>query len=84
MKSEIKSINSVRKEAIVFIEKDSIQSEEDRVLKSFGRDLKIPGFRKGKVPLTLIRSRHTKELDEQVDRAIASKLFDEIVKEQNW
>jgi trigger factor len=84
VKSEIKSISSVRKEAVVVIEKNIIQNEENSVLQSFARDIKIPGFRKGKVPPTLIKSRYAKELQEQIDKTVASKAFDDIVKENNW
>ncbi|MDR1590731.1 MAG: trigger factor [Puniceicoccales bacterium] len=84
MKSEIKSVNSVRKEAVVRIEKDIIQKEENVVLQSFARDVKIPGFRKGKVPPTVIKSRYAKELAEQIDKTIASKTLDDVVKENDW
>jgi trigger factor len=84
VKSKVKSINSVRKEVIIVIAKDTIQSEENSVLQFFVRDVKIPGFRKGTVPFALIKSRYAKELHEQIDKTIASKAFDDIVKENNW
>ncbi|MDR1435297.1 MAG: trigger factor [Puniceicoccales bacterium] len=84
MKSEIKSINSVRKEVVVVIEKAVVQREENSVLQSFARDIKIPGFRKGKIPLTLVKSRYGKELDQEIDKTVASKTFDNVVKENNW
>jgi trigger factor len=84
VKSEIKSVDSVRREASVIIGKDILQKEEHSVLQSFARDMKIPGFRKGKVPPALIKTRHTKELKEQIDKAVASKAFDDMVKENNW
>jgi trigger factor len=84
VKSEIKSISSVRKEVVVTIEKAMIQREENSVLQSFSRDVKIPGFRQGKVPVALIKSRYAKELEERVDKNVLSKAYDEIVKENNW
>jgi trigger factor len=84
VKSEIKSISSVRREATVVIEKDAIQREENTVLQSFVRDVKIPGFRKGKVPTALVKTRYAKELTEQIDKTVASKTFDDIVKENRW
>ncbi|MDR2372475.1 MAG: trigger factor [Puniceicoccales bacterium] len=84
MKGEIKSISSVRREATVVIEKDAIQREENTVLQSFVRDVKIPGFRKGKVPPALVRTRYAKELTEEINKTVASKAFDDIVKENNW
>jgi trigger factor len=84
VKSEIKSISPVRREATVVIEEDVIRREESVVLQSFAQDIKIPGFRKGKVPPALIRTRYAKELTEQVDKAVTSKVFDDMVKENNW
>ncbi|UPA28217.1 MAG: trigger factor [Verrucomicrobiota bacterium] len=84
MKSDIKSINSVCKEAVVTVPQAVVQEEESSVLSTFAQQVKVPGFRKGKVPLSLIRSRYTKELGEQVDKTIAQKIFDDLVKEQSW
>jgi trigger factor len=84
VRSEIKSINAVRKEVIVVVEKDVVQREENSVLQSFARDIKIPGFRKGKIPPMLAKSRYGKELDQQIDKTIASKTFDDVVKENGW
>lgn len=84
MKSDIKSINSVCKEAVVTVPQAVVQEEEGSVLSTFAQQVKVPGFRKGKVPLSLIRSRYTKELGEQVDKTIAQKIFDDLVKEQSW
>jgi trigger factor len=84
VKSEIKSINSVRKEAVVSVDGAIVQREESAALQSFARDVKIPGFRKGKVPPALIKSRYAKELAEQIDKTVAEKAFDDIVKENGW
>jgi trigger factor len=84
VKSEIKSINSVRKEAVVVVEKDVVQNEENLILQSFGHDVKVPGFRKGRVPSTLIKARYAKELDAQVNKALASKIFNDVVEENQW
>ncbi|MDR3317596.1 MAG: trigger factor [Puniceicoccales bacterium] len=84
MESEIKSISSVQKEVVVLVERADIQREEDTILQSFARNAKIPGFRKGKVPLTLIKTRCVKELEEQLDKAVASKVYEDILKENQW
>jgi trigger factor len=82
VKNEIKSNNSVRKEATVVIEKETIQNEENSVLQSFARDVKIPGFRNGKVPLALIKSQ--RQGVEGTDRkTVASKAFDDIFNGNN-
>lgn len=84
MKSEVKSISPVRKEAVVVVEKIAVDQEEEKAMKSFIHDLKIPGFRRGKVPASLIKTRYAKELQEQVDKTIATNLFNDLVKENQW
>lgn len=37
---------------------DEIQSAADKVLEKFGADAKMPGFRKGHVPLTVLRQKY--------------------------
>ena len=84
MKSEIKSISPVCVEAVVVVEQSIVKDKEDSVLNSFAKDMKIPGFRKGKVPVTLIKSRYAKELSEQVDKTIADQAFSDLIKENNF
>ena len=84
MKSEIKSISSVCKEAVVVVDQSVIKNEEASVLSSFAKELKIPGFRKGKVPVSLIKTRYSKELNERIDKAIADQTFSDLVKENNF
>jgi trigger factor len=59
-------VSSVKKEIEVEIPADLIKSESQRVTSEFARQAKIPGFRPGKVPPHVVRSRFAKEIQEEV------------------
>ena len=82
MKYEIKAVNSVRKEIVASIEKADILDEEAKVLKQFRNEVKIPGFRQGKVPDSIIKSRFSKEIEEQVNKTIANDTLNEITEKE--
>lgn len=59
-------VSSVKKMVEVEIPADLISAESQRVTTDFSRQAKIPGFRPGKVPAGIVRTRFAKEIQEQV------------------
>ncbi len=59
-------LSSVHKSVEVEIPAARISSEADRVTNEFSRQAKLPGFRPGKVPLSVVRTRFAKEIQEEV------------------
>jgi trigger factor len=55
----------------VVIPADEVSSAFRRIVKNYGRQARIPGFRAGKVPPTLIRSR----FDEQIRQDVVEQLL---------
>jgi trigger factor len=53
-----------------------------RVTSEFGRQAKIPGFRQGKVPAGVVRSRFAKEIEEEVMSRLMPATFREAVAEK--
>jgi trigger factor len=51
---EITRLEHSRVKLALTIGKDDVQSEYDKILKDFSKDIQLPGFRKGKVPKTVI------------------------------
>lgn len=84
MKYEINTINSVRKEAVITIAKEDVSRAEEKVLNYFCKDVKMPGFRKGKVPMSIVKSRFAKEVDEQLDKELANQAYTDLQKEENF
>jgi len=59
-------LSPVKKSIEVEIPSDLISSESRRVADEFRRQAKIPGFRPGKVPAQVVRTRFAKEIQDEV------------------
>jgi trigger factor len=60
-----------------------IASEVRRVADEFGRHAKIPGFRPGKVPAQVVRTRFAKEIQEEVMSRLLPLTFREAIAEHD-
>ena len=55
-----------RKLVVVEIPAPAVDAEQRRVVDEFGRQVELPGFRKGKVPRSVVAQRFKKSIDEEV------------------
>ena len=62
MKTEFTKISECRQELSVEIPPEAVEETLDRLSKGYGRTAKIPGFRPGKVPAQVIRTRFREQL----------------------
>lgn len=72
-------ISPVRKSIEVEIPADRISSEAQRVTSEFSRQAKLPGFRPGKVPVNVVRTRFAKEIQEEVMSRLLPVSFREAI-----
>ncbi|HEX3583727.1 MAG TPA: trigger factor [Thermoanaerobaculia bacterium] len=75
-------LSPVRKSVEVEIPADLIARESERVTHEFGRQAKIPGFRPGKVPVSVVRNRFAKEIQEEVMSRLLPATFREAIAER--
>jgi trigger factor len=72
-------VSPVKKIVEVEIPADLIASESQRVTQDFSRQAKIPGFRPGKVPAGVVRTRFAKEIQEQVMERLLPRTFHDAI-----
>jgi trigger factor len=72
-------VSSVKKIVEVEIPADLISAEAQRVTADFSRQAKIPGFRPGKVPTGIVRTRFAKEIQEQVIERLLPRTFQDAI-----
>ncbi len=77
MNVTVTDTSETRKDLVVTVSGDEIAAEEARVLKAFIKEAKIPGFRPGKAPEQIVRSRYRKALKEELNRAMNAKVYQE-------
>ena len=76
MNLEIKETGSTRRVVLITFESDELARMENQTCKVFSQQASIPGFRKGKAPLSVIRKRYAKELDGELTRKVTSDAYD--------
>ncbi|MGZ5433778.1 MAG: trigger factor, partial [Thermoanaerobaculia bacterium] len=75
-------LSPVQKTIEVEIPAALLTREADRVTHEFGRNAKVPGFRPGKIPASVVRTRFAKEIQEEVVSRVLGQSFREAMKEK--
>ena len=76
-------LSPVRKSVEVEIPAELIENESKRVTNEFAKQAKIPGFRPGKVPVSVVRTRFAKDIQEEVMNRLLPVTFRDAVREKD-
>lgn len=79
MKTTVTDITETRKALIVVIDGEESAQEEQRLVREFSKQARIPGFRQGKTPESVIRQRFRKQIREELNRVMRTKVYDEVI-----
>jgi trigger factor len=79
---DLKDLSPVKKRLSVEVDADEVERETEGVLRDYRARAKIPGFRPGKAPMSVIRSRFAKDAEEDVRERIVSRYFLEGARER--
>ena len=82
MKTEFADLSDTKKSVAVEIPSDIVDAEIDRVARSYSRQARIPGFRQGKVPPTLIKKRFRDQILHDVAHDLIPRAIDEALRER--
>ena len=84
MKIEVKDVSPVRKEMAIEAAADEVAREKEELLRHYGRKAKIPGFRQGKAPLSVIRARFGREVDEDLKERLVARMYTEAIRDKGF
>ena len=82
MKTEFADLSGTKKSVAVEIPSDVVDAQIDRVARSYSRQARIPGFRQGKVPPTLIKKRFRDQILHDVAHDLIPRAIDEALRER--
>ncbi len=82
MKTEFADLSETRKSVAVEIPSDIVDAQIDIVARSYSRQARIPGFRQGKVPPTLIKKRFREQILHDVAHDLIPRAIDEVLRER--
>ena len=81
--SSTEETNPCRRELSIEIPADVVKAETDNLVSRYQKLANIPGFRKGKVPGTIVRQRFAEEIKSDVVDALVPRYFRDEAKKQN-
>lgn len=62
----LEDVGPSKKELKVEVPAPAVTAEEERVARELSRNVRLPGFRKGKIPLGIVRKRFHEEIEKEV------------------
>ncbi|MCS6883806.1 MAG: trigger factor [Acidobacteriota bacterium] len=83
MKVEITDLSSCMKQVLVEIPESTVSEQFRRVSMMIAQSVSIPGFRKGRAPLSVIKNRYRKEIHDQVMRDLLPTALHTAIVENN-
>ena len=81
MKVAVEEINSVKKSLKIEVPEEVVAKEISAAYSDLNQRVRIPGFRKGKAPLSLLEKRYGPSVEEDVIRRLVPDYYQRAVKE---
>ena len=82
MKSDFVDVSETKKNLVIEIPSDQVDTEIGRVTRQLGRTVRIPGFRVGKVPASVVKQRFRGEIMHEVAHELVPRAVDEALRER--
>jgi trigger factor len=82
LKVEVSNLNSCRRELRIEVPAEIVSAEMERTAARLARNVRLPGFRPGRAPLELVRSRYGKAIEEQAIEQLLSRCTRRAIDEQ--
>lgn len=83
MKVQVQELSPIEKSLSIEVEPAVVAKELDQAYSTLSRQVKIAGFRPGKVPRRILEQRFKAEVEDDVIRRVVSKSYIEAVKANN-
>jgi trigger factor len=72
---QLSPVSDSRKNLVVTLDKDEVDTEHKAVLGEYVRQARLPGFRPGKAPAALVIKKFSKEIAEDLKQKIVTKAY---------
>jgi trigger factor len=82
MKTEFVDVSDTRKQLLVEIPSTVVDAEIERIARDYGKAARIPGFRPGKVPAKVVRSRFRDQILHDVAHDLIPRAVDNALRER--
>lgn len=83
LEHSIKSISNSQKEMVITISKDELEPILDKKFKEIQPQVNLKGFRKGKVPMKMVKKLYGQQVEMEAQQEASSQLFTQIAKNED-
>lgn len=83
METQFKTLEGCKREVVIEMTKVDLAPHFDKAYHKAQPEIELKGFRKGKVPLNLVKQKFGKQIENDAVEDIASEMFSSIVKEHS-
>lgn len=81
MEFQVEDLNTVQKKISVVVESERVTASLDEAYRNLSREVRMKGFRPGKVPRKLLEKRYSRHVEGEVSGQLISEAFEEAIKE---
>src|SRR5436853_5909496 len=82
MKTELADISDCKKTLDIEIPQDVVDAEITHIAQDFARKARVPGFRPGKAPIGVVKTRFREEIVSEMMKHLMPKYFTDAIDEQ--
>lgn len=81
MKVQVEEVSPIERKLSIEVENAQVSSELDKAYASLGRQVKIPGFRPGKVPRRILEQRFKDQVEDDVVQNLVQRAYFDAIRE---
>lgn len=83
MQLKVEDLGACRKKIRCEVPAQAVNEQMDKYFSRISREVKMPGFRQGKVPMSVIRTRFSEEARQETTKEIISSSFQDAIRNEN-
>ena len=83
MKAEVANVSEVERRVTVELDAEQVTNSIDKAYKNLQKKARLPGFRPGKAPLSILEKHFKAQIEEEVTNELVQKSFPEVMEQQN-
>jgi len=83
MKTEVANISEIERRVTVEVDAEKVTKSIDKAYKNLQKKVRLPGFRPGKAPISILQKHFKAQIEEEVINELVQKTFPEVMEQQD-
>ena len=83
MKTEVANVSDVERRVTVEVDAEKVTGSIDKAYKNLQKKVRLPGFRPGKAPISILQKHFKAQIEEEVINELVQKTFPEVMEKED-